>query len=415
MRLTGLFAGRESVISHGVAISTVADDIANLNTTGFKSQRIDFADLFGQGQGMLYGNPSAPGNGVSAADKKILHNIQGTIDTTGRDLDFAVDGPGFFMLTDGSNTFYTRAGNFVTNSEGNITNLDGYQLLGKATADGPLIPLNVNAVTGGATPTTTVAMSGNLDGGAVDSPPPANPATFAELNAGAQLKSTLVVIDSLGASHDVAVYFHKTGNLTYAVNAYVDAGETGGVAGAPQLLGSSTITFGGDGVIPEGGAPPMAINATWSNGAAASAITADFSGFTGFASRSSLKSVAANGVRNGEIKGYELASNGQFNAILDNGETISVGQLVLAKFNNPDSLQRRGSTIFAEGPDTSEASVGFPGESGRGAVRGAALEASTVDAAGEFVDLIRFQRGYQSGSQVISTISRLLEQTIQIA
>lgn len=403
------------MISHGIAISTVADDIANMNTTGFKSQRIDFADLFAQGGGSLYGNPKAPGNGVSAADKKILHNIQGTIETTGRDLDFAVDGPGFFMLTDGSNTFYSRAGNFITNREGNITNLDGYQLLGKTSIDASLAPLNVNAVTGGANPTTKVALSGNLDGAAIDNPPPENPATFSELNAGAELKSTLVMIDSLGASHDVAVYFHKTGNLTYAVNAYVDAAETGGVAGTPQLIGSSTIKFGGDGIILAGGAPPMAINAAWGNGAAASAVTADFSGFTGYASRSSLNSVAADGVRNGTIKGYELGSDGSFNAILDNGKFVSIGQVVLAKFNNPDSLQRRGSTIFAEGPDTSEASIGFPGESGRGSVRGAALESSTVDAAGEFVDLIRFQRGYQSGSQVISTISKLLEQTIQIA
>ena len=414
MRLTGLYAGRESVISHGIAISTVADDIANTNTPGFKSQRIDFADLYAQAEGSLFGNPLAPGNGVSAADKKVMHNIQGSIDDTGRDLDFALDGSGFFMLSDGTNQFYTRAGNFKTDSAGNIVNDSGYQLLAVVTEGGAPTALNVNTNSTGATPTTTMSLSGNLNGGLPDSPAPANPASFSELNTGAALKGTVVVTDSLGGEHNVAVYFHKTANLNFTVQAYVDAGETGGVAGTPQLVGQSTIAFGQDGVITAGGAPPATLSIAWSNGAAASTIAADFSGFTGYVSTSNLNSVAADGVPNGEIQGYQLDSEGNFNAVLDNGQNLFLGRLSIAKFNNPDSLERRGSTIFAEGPDTSEVSVGFAGQGGRGSTRGAALEASTVDTASEFVDLIRYQRGYQAGSKVISTISQLLEQTIQI-
>ncbi len=414
--LSSLIVGRESLLTHGTAMSVVADNLANSNTPGFKTQRAEFSHLLTEGLGSLFGSPMNAGEGVILSDIKDIHT-QGPIDFTDRSLDVAVSGEGFFILNDGTDTYYTRAGNFSTNGTGNVVASSGENVMGFTTASPTtLVPLNTTSVTQSATPTTTVGLTGNLD---ATSPPvltvPANPATYAELTPFASFQSSVAVIDSLGVTHDVGLYFFRTGPGTWTAQAYVDSGDVSEIPGAPTSLGETQITFSETGTQPPDAAVTLALSPAWANGAAAGSITVDLSDLTGFGSPSNFNTVTTDGNAAGSVSGVQIEENGNVVALLDNGSSISVGTIALATFPNTGGLDKVGDNRFRETTDSGAPVVGNPETSGRGSTLGGALELSTVDPANEFVNIISYQRAYQAGSQVISTASELLNTTIQIA
>jgi len=417
MRLTGLLAGREAMISEGAALATVADNISNLNTTGFKSGRTEFSNILAASEGSLYGNSDDPGNGSEVQNVQVRHDKQGTFDFTDRSLDLAIDGNGLFVVSDGTSQFYTRAGNFQVDKDGNFVTEDGKQVMGFTTAS-PTTPvaLTVTGVSGQATATSTVSLAGNLDSStAVRALPAAT--SFTTLSQGADFVSPITVIDSLGAQHDISLYFfHDTAPLGFTIQAYVDGGEvTGGTAGTPSLVGTGTVNFQATGTQATGAAATMTLNGTWLNGATPTAATVDLSGLTGFASKSNLSKVTLDGNRAGTPIGYQVDEDGSFNVTLDNGDNIRVGQVALATFPSIQGLERAGDNYFRAGDTAGTPTIGAPGSAGHGDIVGGALEGSNVDPASEFVDLVRYQRAYQAGSQVVTTMSELLSTTLQLA
>jgi flagellar hook protein FlgE len=416
MRLeSGLYASRESLITHGTAMSNLADNLANLNTPGFKTSRVEFSDILAQSQGSLYSPPSVTGSGVQASSVAVNHSQQGSLNLTGRELDFAIEGRGYFITNDGTNTVYTRGGAFGTDNAGNIVSAKGGSLMGFTEASpATLVPLNIGDVAGQAQATSEIALRGNLNTGLPVVEPIANPASFKELGDSSQFNTSITAIDSLGASHDIVLHFFHTDTLTWTVNAYVNGLETGGEDGVPVQVGTSQIAITDTGVQAEGAAP-LAITANWANGAAGSTIAGDLSGFTGFASASNVSSIVSNGVTAGIVEGFELLSNGDLVARLSSGSTTLIGSVVVANFNNPNGLIRVGNSGYVETPESGEASIGIAGSEGRGVTRSGALENSTADTASEFIDMVRFQRGYQAGSQVITTLSDMMRDTIQLA
>lgn len=416
MRLfSGLHIGAESLYSHSTALNAVADNLANSNTPGYKSERPEFSDLLADSIGSLYSSPVSTGNGAKVEDTSIIYS-QGAIDFTGRELDIAINGNGFFVVNNGENDFYTRSGNFTTDPDGNLITLQGDSVMGfTALSPDTLVPINVQDVTSTAAPTTTTALTGNLDTRVPPGVAAANPQTFIELAETSDFNTAIRVIDSLGQAHDVALHFFHTANNTWDVQAYVDGAEVGGVAGTPSALGTATLTFDANGA--QDAANPTLLNVTpaWGNGAAAGAIGIDLSGFTGFASSSSVNSVSSDGTIPGSVIGVEIDEQGIVRAKLDNGEVVDVGTLALATFNSKDGLERVGETKFMASDASGEAILGAPGSSGLGALRGGALESSNVDASREFIDMIKYQRGYQAGSQIISTVNEILNTTIQLA
>lgn len=416
MRLTPLFSSVESLKTHGTAISTIADNLANSNTAGFKENRTEFGDLFADSVGNLYGSELNPGNGVLATNIRTLHNEQGTIEATGRDLDFSINGDGYFITSNGTDSFYTRAGNFSVDSTGAIVDATGDSLMGFTEASPTtLVGLTTAGVTGSAAASTTGSIIGNLNADSLITAVPAGAATFDDVNAAASFVTPIEVIDSLGSRHDVALTFFKTGTLQWTAAAYVDGAEVGGAAGTPVQVGSANLTFGPDGRLPEGAAAALNIQAAWGNGASASALAVDMSGLTQFSGSSALSGVTIDGNGLGAVTGFDLQADGGLFAVLDNGQNVQIGTVALASFRNEDGLDRVGDNRFQTTDLEGDITVGTPGAEGRGAVANGSLETSTVDAAAQFVDLIRFQRAYQAGSQVISTVSELLTTTIQIA
>ncbi|HQH26950.1 MAG TPA: flagellar hook-basal body complex protein, partial [Oligoflexia bacterium] len=253
--MTGLYAAREALSTHATALNTVADNLANLNTPGFKTERVEFGDLLAESIGCMMGSPLQTGNGSMARDISTAHSIQGTIEATDRELDAGIQGIGFFVLSDGVSQYYSRAGNFVTDAEGNLRAQSGEFVMGY-TPQSPdtLVPLNLTTTASAATPTTLVTLNGNLDSSTPAQENPPNTSNWVDLNNGTAFRTTVQVVDSLGERHDISLHFFKTGNLTWTAQAFVDGAATGGTEDTPvPVSGTGTaITFNGQGLQADG-------------------------------------------------------------------------------------------------------------------------------------------------------------------
>lgn len=415
MRLmSGLYIGESSLASHGTAISSVADNIANSNTTGFKGFRAEFSNLMSNSEGGIYSPASSGGTGVDASS--ISPNMQsGSIEITGRELDAAISGDGFFVVTDGTSTYYTRAGNFGLDESGQLVTANGESVMGftEASPD-TAVAINVSGASVAPSATTSVQVFGNLDSRleAVAEIPAAD--TFSALNDGSQFSSPIRVIDSLGESHEIALHFYKTDVGAWQAAAYVDGTDLGQEVSQPVSLGTANITFGETGLQAEGGGATMTINPAWGNGSAATAVTVDLSGIIARSEASAFSSTFGDGTSGGLAVGYSIESNGDLVAVLDSGESASVATLALADFNNSAGLERIGNNYFATSEVSGDAVVSRAQTEGRGEVVGGSIENSNVELSSEMLNVIRFQRGYQASSQVIQTVNEMLQRTLDI-
>jgi flagellar hook protein FlgE len=402
-------------------VSTVGDNIANSNTTGYKAGRVEFADLLAEGgEGRASeANPAVgkAGNGVEVADVRLDHST-GTIEFTGRSLDAAIDGKGFFSVGDPSAPNYSRDGTFSVNGAGQLINSSGQPILGFAPGATTLSEIDLANAQLAGTETTEAAFFGNISASDENAPLlPANPATFREIDSNANFSSSLTVYDSLGARHELTLAFFKTDTNTWVAQAYADGADVGGEAGIPVQVGANTtLNFGGDGEIPEANLAEAVMNVTpaWSNGANGGNFTLDLSRMTQFGSSTVASAITQNGSGVGEIIDYEIQSDGGFYLLLNGGTSALVGTLQLTNFQNQDALDRIGGGLFATTGQEGTVITGNPGTGGLGEVRGAALELSNVDTAGEFTDLILYQRGYQASSKTFSTVDDMLRDTLNI-
>jgi len=417
MRLeTSLIAGRESLLTHGLALNTIGDDLANSNTPGYKTTRVEFGDILASGGNSLYSTKLETGSGVRAEDITVNHLQQGTLEGTSRGLDAAIVGGGGFILQKGDEKFYTRAGNFTTDQDGFIVSNTGANLLGYTleSPDTPT-PLNARNLVGKATASTEVGVVGSLNpvSPLVGAIPPAT--TFAALTAGASYTNSVSVIDSLGQDRGISLYFYRTGTLTWDVAAYVDGASVGGVAGTPVQIGAGQIVTGPDGRQVDGAGTTLTLAPAWGDGAAPGNITMDLSKISAGDGGSSFSNITVNGFRGGIVKSVGFSPEGALTAVLESGEEAEFAQLALANFNSPDGLERLGENQFRETTESGEAYIGKVRTEGLGNVRGQNLESSTVDPAAAFIKMIQVQQGYRAGSQVIQAVNDLLTATIQIA
>lgn len=429
--INGLFAGRSGISSHGTAIAVVGDNISNSSTIGFKAARAEFEDLIAGGQ--TAGRVVGSGSSVSAVSPIFE---QGTLELTSRPLDLAIDGNGYFALASGAERFYTRAGNFKIDSAGYIVNPNGLAVLGfPAGGTGALEPINVNTIAQDSVATTEVTLSGNLDAsasviaGGAASIPTVSPVgqttsttTYAELNAVADFSNTVQIFDSLGAKHSLTFFFFHTSPTQYVVRGYVNSEEvdpTGTATGLPRLVGSADLNFNGDGTRANppavGSADFNNVTINWSGASADSTLSVTFSPYTQFSASSNVLSVTQDGQGIGTVTSLSISKDGQVNALLDNGQSATIGTIGLVNFANPEGLVRTGKNLLQQSRDSGEPIVGRPTTGTFGAVQSGSVELSTVDIANEFVKLITLQRGFQANSRIITTINQLLNDIIQLA
>lgn len=440
--INGLFSGRSGISSHGTAIAVVGDNISNASTPGFKSSRAEFQDLIAGGQtsGKVVGSGSQ-----NSAVSNLME--QGTMEFTGRTLDMAIDGNGFFAVADGAQRFYSRAGNFKLDSAGFIVNQNGLAVLGYPQGgSGALEPLNVNRVATGTDSniaTRDIDITGNVDAGAtgittavIPNAPIAGQATgtavrYNDLNDAAEFSTVVEVFDSLGQSHTMTFFFYRVtdaaGGEEYQVRAYVDSEDVdtaGANTGFPRQVtinggaaadGTIALDFGTDGNRVATGNPDISVRVPWNNGSAPSDIDITFPNFTQFASASNILSISQDGQGVGSVSSLSVQENGDVFAILTNGQTTVVGTVGLVNFSNPEGLVRIGSQLLQQSPDSGEPIAGRPNSGTFGQLSAGSIELSTVDIANEFVKLITLQRGFQANSRIITTINQLLNEIIQLA
>lgn len=411
--LTSFSTALSALNANTTAIDVVGNNLANLNTAGFKTSVVSFHDLVTQSIGAAQGSTQV-GFGVGAPIT-LRHFPQGAIQTTSSPLDGAIQGDGFFVVKNAAGaTEYTRGGNFLVNSAGVLITATGEQLQGWGAVNGVL---DTNALLGPITlplgslappqPTTTASVDLNLNAASTAGPPADKFATSVE------------VFDSLGVSHIVTFDFVKTANpneWTYSAS-IPDADMV-----APGTPATGTLTFDTSGrlISPTVTDPPPVITAVGLvDGAADLSITWEMFNktaprFTQFAQTSATSALAQNGAAAANLVNVGLADGGQIQAKYSNGQQAVVGQLAMATVRNPETLIAVGNSNYQLSVRTSLPAIGLPGTGGRGTVLGSAVEGSTVDIAREFTNLIVYQRAYQASARMVTTVDQVSQETINL-
>jgi flagellar hook protein FlgE len=394
------------------ALSVISDNLANLNTVGFKESTASFSDLFYQALGTNGAdNPIQVGEGV-AVNAVTPNFTPGTVEATGVPTDAAISGSGFFVTQKDGVSEFTRAGNFTVDSQGNLMTQNGASVMGYPAVNGvvspsqSLAPLQVNQ--GQLIPalaTTSIQSQTNLDAGAA---------------VGDTFSTPITVFDSLGNSHVLTNQFTKTGANAWSYQISLPAADTGGT-GAPTVVATGNLTFNGDGTLATPAAPVTGIAiAGLADGATAMNVTwklQDASGnslITQSASPSATATTFQNGYGVGTLTDYTINSDGTIEGTFSNNQTLALGQIALANFSNPQGLQAVGQNSYQATLSSGAAVVGVAGNGGRGTITGSALEQSNVDIATEFSNMIITQRGYQANARVVTTFDQLTQDAINM-
>jgi flagellar hook protein FlgE len=388
-------------------LSVTANNIANTSTSGFKESRAEFAELFAvspQGVATL-----ATGNGVRVSDVAQQFG-QGNIDFTDNNLDLAISGPGFFTLSDGGALAYTRSGAFKTDAAGFVVNAQSQRLQvypsnpGGGFNTGALTDLRLVTAESAPNATSTVEMLMNLPSNAAA---PLNP-VFDPADTDSYTRATsLTVYDTLGAAHTATTYFVKgavPGN--WQARLYVDGTAVGG---------AQPMAFSNTGLMTTPATGQIAFPAyTPPTGAAALNLTFDFSGATQYGDTFSVNSITQDGYTTGRLIGIDIDKTGTVQARFTNGRSLTLGQVALSNFSNPNGLQQLADTNWSETFTSGQALRGQAGNSGFGLVQSGALEASNVDITTQLVNMITAQRNFQANAQMISTSDSITQTIINI-
>lgn len=412
-----LYIGISGLQAHGEAISVVGDNIANASTVGYKRDRASFSDMLGGELGA-----QRMGGGVRLAGTQTLWD-QGSVTQTGNPLDLAIRGGGLFVVkgNHGGQTaqYYTRDGRFHLDDKGYVTNQQGLRLQGfpidaagtRALAAGDL-PLGARESPPVATANATMTL--NLDANAAAPPAwdPLNP------NATSNYATSETVYDSLGAAHQVQVYFRSQGAGVWEYHAMVDGGElTGGIKGTATEIAAGGLTFNTSGALAS--QTSTASSADFLNAAPAQVIAFNFgddianggtglAGTTQFAGASAVNGLDIDGRSSGKLTEILISDDGKIRGAFDNGDKIELAQLALADFANEEGLTRAGDGLEIETAASGKPLIDVAGTGARGSISSAALESSNVDLGNELVTLIAYQRAFQANAKTVTTADEMM-------
>lgn len=417
--MRALFAAIGGLRNHITYMDVVGNNIANVNTAGFKASRITFSDMMSQ---TIIGasaptanrggtNPTQIGLGMTLRGIDVIHT-QGALQATGKLTDFAVQGSGFFILKDGARTFFTRDGAFDIAVSGELVNpANGFKVQGwRADSSGIVdsnTPLESIVIPFGqsiaAQESTKINFVGNFDARLADTD------TFS---------STIDVYDSLGNAHPVSLTFTKNGANTWNVTANSTSAEIDTVTfDIPSVVFDSNGTL----TTPDPSTSPpttLEMTVTFVTGLQQNSpivTNIDMTAVTQFATEGQLSMIFNNGFSAGSLISFSVGPAGDITGIFSNGTNRTIGQLAMALFTNPAGLQRSGANNFEPTANSGVAIVGTPGTGGRGSIGSGVLEGSNTDLAREFTNVVMAQRGFQASSRIISTADEMLEDLVNLA
>ncbi len=432
---TALRAGVSGLSANSSALAVISDNIANVNTVGYKRSGVDFSALVNAQNS----NTTYNAGGVLPLTRQQI-SLQGSLEQSRSSTDLAVSGEGFFIvssneqqLSNGGSVLFTRAGSFTVDANGFMVNAQGLFLQGwpvqsngsvtsSPTSLSAIEPVNIAGVGGLAEPTANVTINANLQSsqavyaGAQGVYDPGDLATGVITP---HFESTLEVYDSLGAPRSIAFGYLKTGPNTWAVESYSrpNTSITGG-AGTGGLIATGTIAFATDGtVLSVTGGIAGAVTIPWAatTGAAAQPLDIDLTaGMTQFANNFGVTSVTADGVPPGDLVGLVLEGDGFLTAQFSNGRARALYQIPLATFLNPNGLNASQGGAFTTTLESGLYNINSANSGGAGRIVSGALEASNVDLATEFTNLITTQRAYSAASRIITTADQMLEELLSL-
>ena len=393
------------------ALNAVSNNLANMNTDGYKSQTTTFSDLFYQSYGNSgSGNPIQAGMGVKLSGS-IQNFTTGPLASTGLSSNMALNGAGFFVTQSASGQqSYTRNGDFTTNPAGQLTTLSGQLVMGYPAAGGvvsanaSLAPINVGSgVTSPAKATANFSLSTNLDSTAA---------------VGGSFQSPMAVYDSLGSSHQLTVTYTKTAPNTWSYDVTVPSADIQGGTGTTTSVGSGSLSFSNTGQLTSPTSPVALTVGPLADGAAP--ITPSWQLFdanggsllTQTATASSNNASDQNGFAAGVLSTYAVRNDGTVEATFSNGQTGAIGQVAVASFANPEGLQLNGDNQFTMSSTSGSPVIGTAGTGGRGTIVGSEVEQSNVDVAQQFSELIVYQRAYEANAKAITAFDQLEQTTI---
>ncbi len=386
--------------ANNTALDVVGNNLANLNTTGFKADAIQFKDVLGATSGS-----TEIGAGVATSGTS-LDFTQGSIEPTSGALDAAIEGNGVFVLKNSSgSTLYTRAGSFKFDGTGTLVTSTGEDVQGWTAVNGVLNDNgNIGDISSAAIAsqppitTTQMTMTANLDASASN---------------GTVFSSPLQVIDSLGVTHVLTYTYTKTGSNAWSYAVSIPGEDvTGGTPGTPKSLATGTLTFDSTGnLLTPLPTAPVNVKTTTGLVSGANNLNTTWSLYTPtgeslitqFAQTSAASATSQDGVQAAQLTGITLGDGGTLMATFSSGKQIPIAQVALAAIGNPDSLVSVGDNNYQLGTNTLTPTVGLPNTGNRGNILGGSLESSNVDLAKEFTNLIIYQRGYQANAKVITT------------
>ena len=403
--LRSLFSGITGLRQHQTLMDVVGNNIANVNTTGYKSSSVVFEDTLSQlmraasapNAGVGGVNPAQVGLGVQLGG--ISTNFaQGSAQNTGRATDLMVQGDGFFVLRNGNTEQYTRAGSFTFDTDGRLVNPEGMRVQGWMGAAGVVntnaAPTDILLPAGTLIPpqaSANVVVAGNIQ-------PDPNAATDI-------LTLGQTVYDASGAAHPLTITLTGDGAGNYAFTV-TDANDPGGTFSDP----GATLAF--DPTTGQLTGTPVTDAVVLPDGT--TTVTIDFSTMTRFGGPKSANVKSADGYAAGSLQGFQISGDGSLTGVFSNGQKLLMAKVALAGFNNPMGLEKAGNSTYRSTTNSGNPQINTPGGGGVGTLLGGAVEMSNVDLASEFTNLIIAQRGFQANSRVITTSDQMLQDLVDI-
>ncbi|RQD67760.1 MAG: flagellar hook protein FlgE [Tindallia sp. MSAO_Bac2] len=464
--MRSMFSAVSGLSAHQLRMDGIGNNIANVNTVGFKANRTTFQDVFNQtlagagspqaGRGGT--NPQQVGLGMTVNSMDTLH-VRGAVETTGVNTDMMINGDGFFMVSSDPNfqdRSYTRAGDFALDRSGNLVTPGGMRVLGYMADEQGVLGTNLEglvisrAQTFDAEQTENVGFEGNLDsttdvfdgdiiGNVLNEDD--NFRIFSGMENYVARETTFEIFDNLGGEHRIKQVFVKSelgdnapdtaASAFDVLSFYVGDDGTLYPFEDPEVnpvdppdnpdIGQHKIYFNEDGkmVTPDtidsdGPIKSLLINAEATNGAGELNFDIDFSKLTMFANESTAAALDVDGYKQGSLVDFSVASSGEITGVFDNGQSRVIGQVALANFRNPAGLEKDGSNMYRSTNNSGQAMVGTPGSGGLGALNPSALEMSNTDLSREFTNMITTQRGFQANSRIITTSDEMLQEVVNM-
>lgn len=403
--LSGLNAASKS-------LEVIGNNVANANTVGFKESQAQFADVYANS--LTGAGASQVGIGVKVA-QVAQQFTQGNVTASNNPLDVAINGGGFFRMSNNGTVTYGRNGQFQLDKAGYIVNATGSRLTGYGvSASGVLAsgaPTDLNINTSDITPKTTTKVNAVLNlnsGSAVPTTTPFNMADPTTYN-----NSTAVsVYDSLGNAHTLQTFYVKTAPNTWKVYAANDGVPIGYIPpAAPVAVG--TMNFASDGSLIPGA--PLTVPLVVSTGATTPfPVSIDYTGTSQYGSSFSVSALKQDGYTSGRLSGFSISADGTIVGRYTNGQSATLGQVVLANFTNPNGLQSLGNNLWTETATSGPALVGTPNSGSLGVLQSSAVEDSNVDLTAALVNMITAQRTYQANAQTIKTQDQVLQTLVNL-